>query len=803
MRRGGITASERARLVGAAAFVLALAAYVVLRFEVTTDVSQFLPDAEDQAMSVLSRELADSELSRSMILALEARDQASALRASRAFEAALRRDARIVDAVAFLEGGPTEGLEQALFELYEPRRLFFLAPSEALARERTSEDGLRVAAVDLRRELAGPLSLLASRVAPRDPFLSLPGIFRRLERSRGGELEIVDGRFIAADQRTAILFLGTRASALDARAQAPILEAIDDAFRELESEFPDGLQLDQSGVNRFATQSASAIEADIKRVSIVSTLLVCAVLWILFRSLRLVALAAIPVSAGVVAGAAAVLFVFGRLHGITLAFGASLIGVAIDYVEHLYCHHTIVSPRGDPRESLRVIFWSLATGAATTLAGFAALGASALSGLREVACFSATGIAAAYVMTLLVVPILMPRGEQRVAVRESLVAWVERSFGRLSRMGDRLALIPAAVVLFVVIALPQVRFDPELANLGRMNPELLAEAERVRAKVARTDQMQFVVALGDDEGGALAVNDAVAKRLEAAILAGELDGQRSLAPLLPAPSTQRAVAQVAVGDPTLPDRLRRVLRAEGYAEGAFEPYLASLAAALPEPLRYDDLLASPAGSLVRPFRVRLGERVGFLTFLQGVNDVDALESRLADLDGALLLRQSELFREAQLLYQRSTLQLLGAGLVVVALLIALRYRNWRRSFAALIPSLLGALFTVSILGVTDRGLDLISLTALLFVVSMGVDYSVFLVDAQESGENRSVAAALTGALVAGVTTVGGFGLLAVSEHPVLADLGLTAAVGIGTSMLLAPTTLVLLRPRARAPAPES
>ncbi len=799
MRLGRFSASDLARLGGTLAFVLSLLVYVVLHYEVTTDVSEFLPEAEDRELSALSREITDSELSRTMILALEARDLESALRASRAFEAALRRDPQIVDSVAFLEGGPMEGLEQALFELYEPRRLYFLADSQALARERTSEAGLRGAAVELRRELAGPLSLLASQVAPRDPYLSLPAIFRRLERSRGGELDVVDGRFIAADRRTAILFLGTRASALDARAQAPILAAIQDAFRAVEDEFPAGLRLDQSGVNRFATRAASAIEADINRVSIVSTLIVCAVLWILFRSLRLVLLAAIPVSAGVVAGAAAVLFLFGRLHGITLAFGASLIGVAIDYVEHLYCHHTIVSPRGDPRDSLRAISRSLALGAATTLAGFAALGASALSGLREVACFSVTGIAVAYGVTLLVVPILMPRGERRVAVREWLVAWVERCFRRLSRVGVRLALIPAAVVLFVGVALPQVRFDPELANLGRMDPELLAEAERVRAKVARTEQMQFVVALGDDEAAALRVNDAVATHLEAAIRAGELDGQRSLAPLLPAPSTQRAVARVAVDDPTLPDRLRRAFSEEGYAEGAFEPYLASLAAPLPEPLRYDDLLASPAGPLVRPFRVHLGERVGFLTFLQGVNDADALESRLADLDGALLLRQSALFREAQLLYQRSTLELLAAGLVAVTLLIALRYRDWRRTLAALIPAVLAALFTVSILGATDRGLDLISLTALLFVVSMGVDYSVFLVDADGSGEDGSVAAALTGALLASITTVAGFGLLAMSEHPVLADLGLTAAVGIGSSMLLAPTTLVLLRRRAAAP----
>lgn len=92
-----------------------------------------------------------------------------------------------------------------------------------------------------------------------------------------------------------------------------------------------------------------------------------------------------------------------------------------------------------------------------------------------------------------------------------------------------------------------------------------------------------------------------------------------------------------------------------------------------------------------------------------------------------------------------------------------------------------------------RGLDLISLTALLFVVSMGVDYSVFLLDARDEKASKSLVAALTGTLLACISTVGAFTLLAVSDHPVLSNLGLTAAVGVAVSLLLAPTMLVFVR----------
>ena len=792
-----MTRAEWRRFLLVGSLLAALLAYVVLSFRVTTDIHHFLPLSEDRELAVLSRQIADSELSRTMILAIEAQDVETALRASRAFEDALRRDARVTNAIEFLEGGPTEGLERALFELYEPRRLFFLGGDAREAEERLGDEGLRSAAQRLREELRGPLSSLVSRVAARDPFLTIPSLFERLERSRASNFMIVDGRFVTRDGRTAILFLGTRDSAMDARAQTPLLEGVSDAWARVSADLPETLRLDQSGVNRFATRTARAIEADIKRVSLVSSVLIGALLLVLFRSLRLIVLASIPVSAGIVTGSAAVLFAFGQLHGITLAFGAALIGVSIDYVVHLYCHQAIVMPEGGARASIRSILRPLATGAITTLAGFVALSFSSLVGLREVALFSVAGLSAAFLTTLTILPSLMPREASGVRARDGLVAGVERGLEALKTRRRALALVPLAAIVIVVSGLPSARWNPDLASLARMDPDLVEEDERVRGKVARFEQMRFVVAIGDDEARALEVNDAIAASLREASAAGELSAQRSLAPLLPSPHSQRAVAEIATSDATLPARLRRIFREEGFSENAFDPFLESLKDSPPSPLTFEALADSPVGGLVRSFRVGLGERVGFITFLQGVADVEAIEARVAAIPGAVFLQQSDLFNQAQLEYQRSTFELLAWGLLGVFVLLALRYREPRRTLVSFVPAVLAAGVTVSVLALSGRGLDLISLTALLFVVSMGVDYSVFLVDAYDEPDSRSVAAALTGALLACVSTVVAFGLLAASDHPVLADLGLTAAVGIATSLMLAPTALVLVRPQRR------
>ena len=787
------------RLAFGGLLVLILASYVALNFRVTTDISHFLPDAADDEIAILSREIAGSELSRTMILAIEAPDLATALAASRDFEQTLLKDPRVASSISFLEGGPSEGLDRALYELYEPRRLSFLGVDVEAARVRLTDEGLRASARALRRELAGPMSVLAARVAARDPFMTIPSLFQRLERSRGSELGVVDGRFIAADERTAILFLGTHASAMDARAQTPLLAAIQDAFDDVKNRADGKLRLDQSGLNRFATWAATAIEGDIKRVSIVSSIVLSGLLLLLFRSLRFAGLAAIPVGFGVLAGCAAVLVVFGRLHGITLAFGASLIGVSIDYVVHLYCHHAIVRPAGGAVASLRTIMRPLVTGAATTTVGFAALLASPLVGLREVACFSVVGILAAFLATILFLPPLIPGESKDVRAREILVARVGRGFDWLMSKRFGFSLAPVVAIIFVAVVLPGAEWNSDLASLNHMDSALMAEDDRVRGKVARFEQMRFVVALGRDEAEALDTNDAVASRLRDAIAAEELVSQRSLASLLPGPRLQNAIASVAIEDSSLPTRLRRIFREEGFAEGAFDAFLTSLTEPMPNPLSFDALLESPAGSLVRTFRVTLDDRVGMITYLNGVADADAIEARLADLPGAVFLRQSDLFNSAQLEYQQSTIRLLGLGLLAVLAFLALRYRELRRTLVTFFPSVIAAGVTISVLTLLGRGLDLISLTALLFVVSMGVDYSVFLVDAFDETNPKGIRAALTGALLACASTLVAFGLLAMSVHPVLSNLGLTATVGVATSLVLAPTTLALVQPGSMRP----
>lgn len=775
------------RTAVAATFAVVVGAWTVLNFEVTTDITAFLPDAH-QTEARLSRSLTDSTLTRTTILTIGGPSRESVVEFGRTFEDAIRSDARLMDALVFIEGGPPANFEETVWNLYHPRRFGFAAGSADDAREQLTPVALDDAARRLLRELESPTSPFVSRVATADPLLLTLDLFDRWATHRGSALDVVNGRFVTSDGH-AVVFLGTRASAFDTRAQRPIVEGIQRHFDATNAENGGEFVLESSGVNRFGLVAEEAIRGDIQRVSVVTTIALSVLLFSLFRSPRLAVLAAVPVGIGTLCGLAATILFFGRVHGVTVAFGASLLGVSLDYVAHLYAHHLTSPVANGPRATLRQIRPSLFTGAVTTAIGFAALGASGFAGLRELATFSMVGLGVALALTVLVLPDWISSEREVPTARKRWIGWIREWADGLARARWQPLVLVIVAMGLTTFGLMRAEWAEGSDGTAELDPDLLAEEERVRERVMRADASRLVVVVADTYDEALAANERLADELGAAVRADELAGFQSLALLLTSPQTQREVDGV-FRDPAVVDEVIEHFERAGIRGAALAPFRDALSGPAPEPLDVEQLLASDLAGIVRPFMVSLDDSVGCLTFVREVADTAAVRARVETVPGAVYLDQRSLIEQIMDEYQRHAAWLLALGTLAIVLVLVARYRDARRAVMAVVPGVLAVGSTLGVLALIGRPIDLIVLTALLLVLSMGVDYGVFLVDA--SHEDRHRDAALLSISVAAMSTLVGFATLAFSSYPPLASVGITAAVGITSAVVLAPTALALL-----------
>lgn len=776
--------------IGIAVAIGAIGAWAFPGLPVRHEITSFVPASDEQeALARIARDVIDSELSRTIVIAVGAGDESEAIDAARELAAELRG----IEGVEWVRSGPPEEIETAFYDLYFARRYAFFDEDPEGARARLSDAALDEAAADLRRELIGPTAILVRRVAQEDPLLAFAAHLRRLQGAAEGGPRVVDGQLVSADG-WALVLLATRGSTFSTAITGPILARIDAATAAIDRAHGDRLTFQQSGIHRFAIRAEEGIRADVQWISSLSTLGVVLIFLVLYRGPRFLLLGAIPLAAGTVLATAACRLVFGGVHGITLAFGSSLLGVGIDYVSHYVNHHVLEPDPAGPEATMKKLWPGLALGAGTTIAGLAGLGWTSFPGMREMALFAAVGVSAALLATRVMVPPWMPARTEAPRAARALEALCDRIWRALQRRRAPALALAIGALAICALGLPRLRWIDDIRALHQADPALVEEDRAVRARVAQGDAGRFVIASGDDDERALASNDRAYAILAAARAGGEIGAFRSIHPMLRAAATQDGVQRAVIESPALADRTIAALARAGFVASMFEPFRASLVPH--DPLTWDALAASRAIDLVRPFRVELGGgRIAYLSFVEGVRDPAALRAQLAEIDGVEYFDQSAFLTGAYRAFRTSTIELLGVGLLVVLGMCVARYRSLRLGLASVAPALLAAATTLALLGILGEPANLMHLVGALLVLSMGEDYAVFLIESRDHPEE--VASTMVGIAVACATTVLGFGLLAASSHPAMRALGVMASVGVGLSMLFAPLALLAVAPRGR------
>ena len=159
--------------------------------------------------------------------------------------------------------------------------------------------------------------------------------------------------------------------------------------------------------------------------------------------------------------------------------------------------------------------------------------------------------------------------------------------------------------------------------------------------------------------------------------------------------------------------------------------------------------------------------------------------------------QQRIIEELYGRYRTRVMLLVAAGLVAVALLLFMRFRSLRDTIATLAPAVAAAATTLAILCLSGSDINLLHLLGLLLVLSIGVDYAIFLVSTERSGESQD--ATLLSLCIACASTCVSFGMLSLSAFPALQALGVTTGLGTLLSLFFAPSALALLKDGGDAP----
>ena len=763
-----------------------VAAGISARTNYVADLSAFLPSTPSAEQAVLLDQLRGGIAARLLLIGIEGGTAQQRGAASLQLAKALRQSGGF-DAV---HNGDNSGFEATGKFLFEHRYLL----SPAVDAQRFTAAGLRAGIDEATSLLGTPAGAAVKAVILRDPTGETIRMAEGMLPSRSPRS---DGRvWISRSAARAVLIATTHADGADLDAQQRTLQLVQSSFAPFEQQ---GLKLIVSGSGTFAVASRAQIKAEVERLAIAGGVAIVALMLLAFGgSLKTLATALLPVGSGVLAGIAAVSLIFGNVHGITLGFGTTLIGEAVDYAIYylLQARPAAGAPAGAGARRWLADNWpTVRLGLWTSVCGFAALLFSGFPGLAQLGVFSIAGLAAAALTTRHVLTVTSPDGAPGMGLRRHLGHFVGACTALLPRM--RWALAVVALLAALTLAWLPSPWRGDLGSLSPVGAGRMAIDAELRADLGATDAGTLVAVSAPDEAGALAAAEAAGARLDELVDAGAIAGYESPARVLPSPALQKLRRDALPDAATLSARLAEATtdgplpaaRLGGFVadvQAARQQTLLTRASLQDTPLYAAlDALLVP-GNAARPWRALLSLQAGAKPI-----DPSALRAALVDVAGAQVV---DIGAELRALYARylheATLQAL-LGALAVCVLLALHLRSLTRLWRIAQPVAAAVLIVLATFSALGVALGILHLVGLLLTVAIGSNYALFFdqirarQDAAPPGmpwvvDNDTLASLA----LANLTAVISFCLLAFSSIPALFAIGQVVAPGILLSLLL-------------------
>jgi predicted exporter len=810
----------RPGLIGTLAWAVlaAAAALIVARAHYTTDLSAFLPRSPTPTQRLLVDQLRDGLASRLIIVAVEGTDSATRAQVSETMARKLRTDPQFVA----INNGESAGTDRDREFLFKHRYLL----SETVIPERFTVAGLKDAIQDTIDMLASPAGLLVKDLLPHDPTGEMVQIVGQV--SGGSAPRTADGVWVSGDGKRALIIAQTQALGSDTDGQQRAVEAIRGAFAEATAAetapaadtagssraagtVPAAGQLAaarllMSGPGVFAVTSRASIIKEVTRLSILSTVIIVALLLGVYRSVTALVLGLVPVASGAIAGIAAVALGVGVVHGITLGFGVTLIGEAVDYSIYLFIQSrqrtegttegrdgapTAGAPSNtDPTGWLRSVWPTIRLGMLTSVCGFASLLPSGFAGLTQLGLYSIAGLVAAALVTRFVLPHWLPRD---FAIRD--VSPIGAAVARLLQRVRGAMVIVA--VLSAVAALVLYLHRDTLWNreLSALSPVSLADQDldaQLRVDIHAPDVRYLVVITALNEESALGIAEKVGSRLDPLIDANVIGGFDSPAHYLPSEATQHTRQSSIPPTGELRDSLQKAVEGMPVRAERLQPFLADAEAARTQPLlTREDLnntsLASGFDALLThgqhgwiallPLRASLQHPsyIDDRPVRKAVEEAAPGHAVLLDVKGAADTLYSTYLSEA--------VRLSLAGFAAIVILLFITLRSPVRVLRVVTPLAVAVLVVAGGFALVGRQLTILHVIGMLLIVAVGSNYALFFDRRAADAHPGSVPLTLASLIVANVATVVSFGILAFSTVPVLSALGSTVAPGTLLALL--------------------
>ncbi len=555
--------------------------------------------------------------------------------------------------------------------------------------------------------------------------------------------------------------------ALDIDAQEILLKKITALSKVSSSQF--SVDILRTGVFFFAADAAQKSQNDIKFISTVSTISIIALLLFVFRSFVVLFLPVISILTGILFAIAVNHYIYGSIHILTIVFGASLIGIIIDYSLHYFYH--LKSHHHTESTITKKLHKAMLLSLATSIIGYSALNFSDLDTLKKVALFSCCGIFSAWLSVIAVGSLtntqtLQTKDNVITRILSSINHFLALTTQKLSFVTWGLAISTVAIALYL-LGLP-TNDDPRL--FFKPPQDLLAQEKAANRYTKGFEPGRYLIIKGSTVEEIYDNYDDFLEKITPQILPSDLF---SAMQLVPSPKQQSSNYQLQ----------NRLYRLEGITERFFSDLgipseeskkLQSQYTNSSEKNLTPDTFLKSIDNIPPVWIERDGEITSFILINKGV-DTSIIEKASANIENITYINTLELSQQSLTQQRLSASKLLILAYLFIAALVVIFYKSLKALQILFVPvtATIGTLLVFTLFSIE---ITLFNIMGLFLVLGLGMDYVIFIKEMSEDNITTQIVTQ-SAVLLSTATTLLSFGLLSLSTIPVAQAFGTTLLIG--------------------------
>lgn len=575
------------------------------------------------------------------------------------------------------------------------------------------------------------------------------------------KVEIVDGHFLSADNKNALLILSTEAAITDSMASKELLTHIEAVLADYSSQIDTQLVCGHS----HTISNEKAIKSDVKRISIVALLAFFILFAFVFKDPKAVAVFILPFTAILMAIALNSLWISSMSY-LIIGFAVVMAGISIDYAIHIY-----YAVQKTNKEQLCEVAKPVIVGALTTMGVFIAFFFSSVQGYKQLALFSIVSLLISLVLALFVLPLLLDNSKFDKDSKPAAEVKCLPKFCSL-KIGLWGGLIYVAWLLMGTLSI-----GSDIRSFDGSEKEIWQSEAAFDQIWAQKTQPLILVLQGKNLSSLIEQEEVLYKDLEKQ----KAEGLLALSYLWPSKDSRikNLKRWNALWTAQVKNKLSQDLKTSSkkfaFKNGVFDEFIAGLA----KTNLSDNILPTDMpllNLLVERFYSQKDMIHRLIIYLDDTQENLILARKLIlDNDNLFLVSREEIARTLSASVFDEILKLAKWALAFIVFIAFVLLRNIRKTILAMVPVLTAVMVMGAVLALSGIGITAITVVAALIVLGLAVDYGIFVVYHEFSVLSVVSNKAVT---LSAITTVIGAGALLWAKHPVMYSIGLTLVSGV-------------------------